>query len=82
MKIGGQKVLAYSMLLGSFMTALVPLAANLSYVALIICRFLTGVVHVIINFTFFKYLINIKYFFDNKKGAVWPVNKKFNLKKN
>ncbi len=44
-KIGGRKVLGFSMFIGSLLTMLVPVSSRLSYVALIFIRFITGVIH-------------------------------------
>ena len=45
-KFGGKKLVAFSMLLGSILTLLVPWTSNLGLYSVIICRFLTGFVHV------------------------------------
>jgi len=45
-KYGAKIVLAAAILAGSILTAIAPLAARLSYIALIVCRFFTGVAHV------------------------------------
>ena len=46
MRLGAKLVLAGAILIGSVLTLLIPVAARLSYIALIACRFLTGVAHV------------------------------------
>jgi MFS family permease len=46
LKFGGKKVLAFSMLMGSILTILVPVSARTSYILLIICRFFNGLFHV------------------------------------
>jgi hypothetical protein len=49
---GAKIVLAGAILLGSILTILIPVAAQWSYMALVACRFLTGVAHVSINVRF------------------------------
>lgn len=46
LKLGAKLVLAGSILIGSILTLVIPVAANLSYIALFVCRFFTGVAHV------------------------------------
>jgi ACS family sodium-dependent inorganic phosphate cotransporter-like MFS transporter 5 len=41
-RFGGKKVLCLVILTSSIFTLLTPLAARISYLAMIICRFLTG----------------------------------------
>jgi hypothetical protein len=48
LKFGAKIVLAGAILLGSILTIIIPFAARWSYGALVACRFLTGVAHVII----------------------------------
>lgn len=44
-KLGAKIVLAFAILAGSILTLLIPMAAEMGYMALIACRFFTGVVH-------------------------------------
>jgi MFS family permease len=44
-KLGAKIVLAMAILVGSVLTIAVPFAARWNYMALIACRFLTGVAH-------------------------------------
>lgn len=44
-KIGGKKVYATAILIGSIISTLVPMSANISYLVLALCRFITGIFH-------------------------------------
>ena len=71
LKLGAKITLGGAILIGSVFTILVPLAANMSYMALIACRFITGIAHVNNSFRYF----NIQPIFVTKtlsKGAFWP----------
>lgn len=45
MKLGAKITLAGAILIGSIFTLLAPVAAELSYIAIAVCRFMTGVSH-------------------------------------
>jgi MFS family permease len=47
LKFGAKIVLAMAILVGSILTIVIPFAAQLHYIALIVCRVFTGVAHVI-----------------------------------
>jgi MFS family permease len=44
-KLGAKVVLGAAIFIGSILTVIIPFAAKSSYMALVICRFLTGVAH-------------------------------------
>jgi MFS family permease len=44
-KLGAKVVLGAAIFVGSILTVIIPFAAQTSYVALVACRFLTGVAH-------------------------------------
>ena len=54
-KYGSKIVIGVAILTGSILTMLIPLLSEISYVALIICRFLIGLAHVFAIFCYVSF---------------------------
>ncbi len=50
LKFGPKIVIGLAILIGSLLTVVLPFLARLSYIGLIVCRFLIGCAHVSINY--------------------------------
>jgi len=70
MKFGAKIVLGGAILIGSLLTLAMPYAAQISYTVLALCRFFTGVAHVIQVLLPFKQ--TICFINSYLKGSFWP----------